>query len=160
MRGTRRRRELILETVAAERVETQEEMVAALARRGVVASQASVSRDIAALRLVKVEGRYAPPPAETPPENPLEARVATYLVSHAPAGDNLVVLKTPPGEAPGVGLAFDRLQLPGVVGTVAGDDTILVAVRDAKAQRAVQRRLDALVHSRVMPGPSSGDQSR
>jgi len=91
------------------------------------------------------DGRYGPPPAEAPVANPLEMRIAAYLLSHAPAGDHLIVLKTPPGEAPGVALALDRLDLPGVVGTVAGDDTIFVAVAGRPALRAVQRRLDALM---------------
>jgi transcriptional regulator of arginine metabolism len=147
--GVRRRRELILAIVAGERVETQEELVAALEVRGVTASQASVSRDVTALRLVKVDGHYAPPPTDAPAENPLEARISAYLLGHAPAGDNLVVLKTPPGESPGVALALDRLDLPGVVGTVAGDDTIFVAVRDLSARRAVRRRLDALMRGAV-----------
>jgi len=143
--GARRRRELILAIVAGERIETQEELVAALEARGVTVSQASVSRDVSALHLVKVDGRYAPPPTEVPVENPLEARIAAYLIGHEPAGDNLVVLKTPPGEAPGVALALDRLDLPGVVGTVAGDDTIFVAVRDLSMRRAVRHRLDGLM---------------
>ncbi len=145
MSSVGRRRELILAIVAGERVETQEELVAALEARGMTASQASVSRDVTALRLVKVDGRYAPPSTDTPAENPLEARISAYLLSHAPAGDNLVVLKTPPGESPGVALALDRLALPGVVGTVAGDDTIFVAVHDLTARRAVRRRLDGLL---------------
>lgn len=147
MTGARRRRELILEIVTGERVETQDELVAALARRGIAASQSSVSRDVTALRLVKVDGRYASPSPATPVDNPLEARIAAYLLSHAPAGEHLIVLKTPPGEAPGVALALDRLDLPGVVGTVAGDDTIFVAVPDLAARRVVQRRLDKLIHS-------------
>jgi transcriptional regulator of arginine metabolism len=148
MSGVRRRRELILAILAGERIETQEELVAALEARGVAASQASVSRDVSALHLVKVDGRYAPPAAEAPVENPLEARISAYLLGHEPAGDNMVVLKTPPGEAPGVALALDRLDLLGVVGTVAGDDTILVAVRDLTARRAVRRRLDGLMRAR------------
>ncbi len=149
MSSVGRRRELILAIVAGERVETQEELVAALEVRGVTASQASVSRDVTALHLVKVDGRYAPPPTDLPVDNPLEARISAYLIGHAAAGDNMVVLKTPPGEAPGVALALDRLALPGVVGTVAGDDTIFVAVRDLKARRAVGRRLDRLMRGAV-----------
>ena len=147
MSGTRRRRELIREILASERVETQEALVGALEQRGVAASQASVSRDVKALRLMKVEGRYAPPSAESTADNPLETRIAAYLLSHAPAGEHLLVLKTPPGEAPGVALALDRLDLPGVVGTVAGDDTIFVAVPDLAARRAVQRALNKLMGS-------------
>ncbi len=141
---SRRRRELILALVASRRVETQDELAAALAEKGLAASQASVSRDVAALGLVKVDGRYAPPPPEAPSGDPREARVAAYLLGIAPAGDHLLVLKTPPGEAPGVALAVDSLDLAGVVGTVAGDDTIFVAVSGARARDAVTRRLAAL----------------
>ena len=149
MSGVRRRRELILAILAGERIETQEELVAALENRGITASQASVSRDVSALHLVKVDGRYAPPPAGALVANPLEERISAYLIGHAPAGDNMIVLKTPPGEAPGVALALDRLDLPGVVGTVAGDDTILVAVRELTALRAVRRRLDGIMRGAV-----------
>lgn len=140
----RRRRELVLALVASRRIETQEELVEALRERGVAASQASVSRDVAALGLVKVDGRYAPPPPEVPTGDPREARVAAYLLAVASAGDHLLVLRTPPGEAPGVALAVDGLDLAGVVGTVAGDDTILVAVAGRKARESVSRRLLAL----------------
>ena len=103
MRTVRRRRELILGLIATRRVETQEELVEALHAAGAVASQASVSRDIQALGLVKIGGQWALP---APPEhgrNPAEERLRSYLLEAAPAGPYLLVLKTPPGEAPGVG---------------------------------------------------------
>ena len=65
----------------------------------------------------------------------------------APAGDHLLVLKTPPGEAQGVALALDGLERDGVVGTVAGDDTIFVAVVDAAAGQAVAAWLNSLILS-------------
>jgi len=141
VRSARRRRELIRGIIATRRVETQAELVAALQAAGAEASQASVSRDIQALGLVKIGGAWALP---APPEhgaNPAEERIRAYLLGIAPAGPNLLVLKTPPGEAPGVALAFDRLDLPGAVGSVAGDDTILVAVAGAGANRRIARRL-------------------
>ncbi len=67
------------------------------------------------------------------------------MVSVASAGDHLLVLKTPPGEAQGVALALDRLEPDGVVGTVAGDDTIFVAVIDAKTGHEVADRLLVLI---------------
>lgn len=145
MSAVRKRREMVLALVASLRIETQDDLVEALRERGFEASQASVSRDIAALGLVKASGRWTAPPAESPPDNPLEQRVAEWLVAVAPAGDNLIVLKTPPGEAPGVGLALDRLALDGVVGTVAGDDTIFAAVTGAGACRRVTRHLRGLM---------------
>ena len=150
MRSVRRRRELILKVIANGAVETQDELVAALRRQRVEASQASVSRDIAALGLVKAGGRYALPPPARPVRNPMEARSSEFLLSVSRAGDNLLVLKTPPGEASGTALAIDSLALPGVVGTVAGDDTILVALEGRNARDVTTRRLTALM------GPRSG----
>lgn len=139
------RRRMILEAITDRRIETQEQMVAALAKRGIEASQASVSRDIKALRLVKDDGRWTVPPQESAAGNPIEERIAGRLVSVAPAGDHLLVLKTPPGEAGGVALALDDLQPEGVVGTVAGDDTIFVATVDADAGYRFAARLKTLI---------------
>lgn len=140
-----RRRETILDAIAHRRIETQTQMVEALAEHGIEASQASVSRDIAALRLVKVDGRWAAPPRELVTANPLEERIAGRLSSVAAAGEHLLVLRTPAGEAQGVALALDRLEPDGVVGTVAGDDTIFVAVVDAEAGRSVIEWLQSLI---------------
>jgi transcriptional regulator of arginine metabolism len=140
----RRRREALLALVTARRLEPQDDLVAALAAHGIAASQASVSRDIAALGLVKVGGRWALPTSDAVPAEPLERRIAAYLLTVAPVGEHLLVLKTPAGEAPGVALAIDRLDLAGVVGTVAGDDTIFVAVADAAAGRRLRQRFEQL----------------
>jgi len=139
------RRRMILEAIVESRIETQEQMVAALAKRGIEASQASVSRDITALRLVKADGRWTAPTRELSAANPLEERIAGRLRSVAPAGDHLLVLKTPPGEAQGVALALDGLERGGVVGTLAGDDTIFVAVIDATAGLEVGDWLESLI---------------
>jgi transcriptional regulator of arginine metabolism len=145
MASTERRREALLSLIGSRVVATQEELVSALRSMGVTASQASVSRDVAALGLVKAGGRYVLPPPTRAPENPLEERVSEFLLSVTPAGENLVVLKTPPGEASGVALALDRLALAGVVGTVAGDDTIFAAVEGRRSGAAVLRTLRALL---------------
>lgn len=139
------RRRVILEAIANQRIETQEQMVAALSERGIEASQASVSRDITALRLVKADGRWTAPPRDLPTANPYEERIAGRLDSVSPAGENLLVLKTPAGEAQGVALALDHLSLGGVVGTIAGDDTIFVAVVDTGAGAEVAVRLRSLI---------------
>jgi transcriptional regulator of arginine metabolism len=142
--SVRRRRERILALVAGGELGTQEELVEALRREGIEASQASVSRDIAALGLVKAGGRYAVRPSAKPARNPLEERVREFLIAIAPAGDHLLVLKTPPGEASALGYAIDGLDLPGVVGSVAGDDTVFVALDGRGAAAALQRRLRAI----------------
>lgn len=145
MSSAERRREAIVALVASRPLATQDDLVAALAELGLEASQASVSRDIAALGLVKVGGLWALPPREAPSADPREERIAAYLLSVAAAGDHLLVLKTPPGEAPGVALALDRLAFDGVVGTVAGDDTILVALTDRATGRRVADHLNGLL---------------
>jgi len=152
----RRRRELILGIIATRRVETQEELVDALRESGADASQASVSRDIRALGLVKVGGAWARPVPAEHGRNPAEERIRSYLLEVLPAGPNLLVLKTPPGEAPGVALAVDHLDLRGAVGTVAGDDTILLAVAGAGAGRHVARRLQEIRGRALSPRSRSG----
>lgn len=143
MSTDRRKRHLkILELISTQALRTQEEVAAALASEGWSVTQSSVSRDIAALRLVKVNGVYRRPQVVARPvDDPDLRRIAEALIGVDTAGDALVVLRTPPGEASPVGAALDRLSWAGVVGTIAGDDTIFVAVRDAAAQRAVLREL-------------------
>ena len=136
---------MILSAIAESRIETQEQMVTALAERGIEASQASVSRDITALRLVKADGRWTAPPRAYSAANPFEERIAGRLRSVAPAGDHLLVLKTPPGEAQGVALALDDLEREGVVGTLAGDDTIFVAVVGVDAGSEIAEWLGSLI---------------
>jgi len=139
------RRRVILEEIANRRIETQEQLVTALRERGIEASQASVSRDITALRLVKADGRWTAPTRGLPTTNRFEERITGRLLSVAAAGDHLLVLKTPPGEAQGVALALDDLSPEGVVGTIAGDDTIFVAVIEAAAGLEVAGWLRSLI---------------
>lgn len=147
MKGDRRQRHLkILELISQYLIRTQEELADALAREGWEVTQSSVSRDIAALGLVKVDGVYRRPirtagRAATPDE----ARIAEGVLMIEPAGDALIVLHTPPGEANRVGVALDRLAWPDLLGTIAGDDTIFVAVRHRAAQLRVVRELRRLV---------------
>ena len=143
--STAERRRAILEAISRRRIETQEQMVSALADLGFEVSQASVSRDIAALGLVKIEGRWTASPAESPAHLSSHRRIADGLTSVAPAGDHLLVLRTPPGEAQGVALALDNLAPDGVVGTIAGDDTIFVATTDSTAGIAIADWLRTLI---------------
>jgi transcriptional regulator of arginine metabolism len=136
----RRARHLkILELISTRAVRTQEELAEALTALGWNVTQSSVSRDIAALRLIKVDGAYRKPPPRASPTDPDELRVADGVLTIDAAGDALVVLHTSPGEANHVAVALDRLAWPEVIGTIAGDDTIFLAVKDAAAQRRVLR---------------------
>jgi transcriptional regulator of arginine metabolism len=146
MTATRKQRLLrILELIATRRIQTQEELVSALAADGWEVTQSSVSRDVAALGLVKVDGAYQrPPPDALRGVDPDELRIREGVLAAEPAGDALVVLRTPPGEANRVAVAMDRMRWPDVVGTIAGDDTIFVATRDGRGQRSVLRRVHGM----------------
>jgi transcriptional regulator of arginine metabolism len=146
LEGREARRRAILEAVAAEALRTQHDIVRALERRGIHATQVSVSRDIVELGLVKAGGCWRhSPSATTDPELPLRAWVRRAEA----AGPNLVVVQCEAGTAPAVGQALDRAVLAGVVGTVAGDDTLFLATASARASAGVLRYLRA----RIQPVP-------
>jgi transcriptional regulator of arginine metabolism len=149
MTSDRRKRHLkILELVSTRAIHTQEELAEALATEGWAVTQSSVSRDITALRLVKVDGAYRRPPRGSVSQDPNEHRIAEGVLTCEPAGDALIVLHTPPGEANRVAVALDRLAWPDIVGTIAGDDTIFLAVQGTAAQRRVVREVRRLVSPR------------
>ena len=129
----RRRQQRILEIISARRVATQQELVEELARHGIAATQSSVSRDIDELELTKVDGHY------TTRERAVRANWPVESIETA--GDNLIVIKTEVGQAQPAALAIDRARIEEVVGTVAGDDTIMVAVKNGAAQRVAVRRI-------------------
>ena len=147
MTGDRRQRHLkILELISTHAIRTQDDLADALAREGWDVTQSSVSRDIAALHLVKVDGVYQRPArAQRLRVDPDEQRIAEGVLTIEPAGDALLVLHTPPGEANRVGAALDRLAWPEVLGNISGDDTILVALRNAVGQRRVLQTIRRLV---------------
>lgn len=137
------RRRLILAAIEKLAIRTQDDLVEALSRQDLEVSQASVSRDIAALGLIKIDGSYARRPARSVAvEDPLVRRVAEVMTSVQAAGSNMVVIKTVVGEASSLALAIDATGLPSVVGTVAGDDTIFVATKNLQATRALVRRFE------------------
>ena len=145
MTADRRKRHLkILELISTRAIRTQEELAEALAAEGWDVTQSSVSRDITALRLIKANGVYRRASPAATPADPDERRIADGVLTIEPAGEALVVLHTPPGEANRVAVALDRLAWPEVVGTIAGDDTIFLALKDAPAQRRVMRELTKL----------------
>lgn len=151
MKGDRRQRQLkILELISTHLIHTQEELADALAREGWEVTQSSVSRDVAALRLAKVDGAYQRPvPLPSPEASPDELRIVEGVLTVEVAGEALIVLHTPPGEANRVGVALDRLAWPDLLGTIAGDDTIFLAVRNRAAQQRVARELQRLLSESV-----------
>lgn len=128
----RNRQERILQIIATKQVATQQELARELARQGIDATQSSVSRDIVELGLTKLNGYYtAPQPALS----------GGPVVEIASAGDNLIVVKTDIGQAPSAALAIDRAKMEEIVGTIAGDDTIFIAVKSLEAQRLAIKKL-------------------
>ncbi|MGH9067186.1 MAG: arginine repressor [Acidimicrobiales bacterium] len=130
---------------------SQSQVVEALAAEGVVATQATVSRDLDELGAVKVrvpggETVYAIPELpkdQIAPEDHLR-RVMGEWVVEVGSSANLVVLRTPPGSAHVVASALDRAGLADVVGTVAGDDTVVVVVAEAVGGTTVAKRMSGL----------------
>ena len=129
----------ILKLIRTKRIGTQEEIAHELAKQGIAATQVTLSRDIRDLRLVKTREGYQEMAAEeTGPEFALLA--AEFLLDVLIA-QNLVILKTSPGHANSVAVSLDAERWPGVVGTIAGDDTILVITPDSATAEAVQEKL-------------------
>ena len=132
-------------------ISSQVQLVELLASEGVVATQATVSRDLEELGAVKVRlpggsTAYAVPEhaKERPvPEDHLRRVMGDFVVEVKYSG-NLVVLRTPPGSAHVVGSALDRASLPDVVGTVAGDDTVLVVCSEATGGEPIAAELAEL----------------
>lgn len=132
-------------------VTSQTQLVELLAADGVTATQATVSRDLEDLGAIKVrvrggESAYAVPELPSEQVAPADhlARVFGDWVVEVGCSANIVVLRTPPGSAHVVASALDRAGLDGVVGTVAGDDTIMVVVSDDTEGRDVARQFRAL----------------
>jgi transcriptional regulator of arginine metabolism len=144
MTADRRKRHLrILELITTRPIRTQEDLATALTADGWEVTQSSVSRDVAALGLVKVAGAYQRA-AQRVVADPDAQRIAEGVLTMERAGEALLVLHTPPGEANRVAVALDRQAWPDIAGTIAGDDTIFIAVRDSPAQTRVLRQLRKL----------------
>ena len=129
----RDRQQQILSLIRAKPIGTQEDLRALLERAGVPATQSSVSRDLEELGVVKHHGHYTLPRTNG---------VATRgLLSLDQAGDTLIIARTVPGLASAVAVEIDAAAITEIVGTIAGEDTIFIAVRDAKSQRAAIKEI-------------------
>ncbi len=143
------RQKKILEIVSSEDIETQEELMNALAREGYETTQATVSRDIRELKLRKVSmgvgGRvYRPSGLATDSAiGSMESykNILSSSVLSVDTAGNLVVVKTVSGMAMAVAAAIDSLRIDGVMGSIAGDDTIFVAVKDAGHTAGVSKEI-------------------
>ena len=146
-----RRQSAILDVLQHQPVRSQEQLRQRLASRGFDVTQATLSRDIKELGLLKrsSDGAYQPAGAPAAPGataiGALGRALTEFLVNIEPV-QQLVVLKTGAGQAQLLGLAIDRAQLDEVAGTLAGDDTILIIARDPKSADAVVKKLRDLAH--------------
>ncbi|WP_323791265.1 arginine repressor [Nocardioides sp.] len=160
------RHQRIIELVTHHEVHSQTELADLLATEGLRVTQATLSRDLVELDALKVRSAsgslvYAVPgeggdrrltsPGETAAALNRLGRLCGELLVSADASANLVVLRTPPGAAQFLGSAFDKAELPDVLGTIAGDDTVLVIGRDPAGGDALARRILALAASSPAP---------
>ena len=129
----------ILKLVRSKQIYTQDELAQELKAVGIVATQVTLSRDLRDLRLVKTQEGYQEIPAdETTPQ--LETLARDFL-RDVRGAQNLLVLKTDPGYASPIAVALDNEDWDDIVGTIAGDDTVLVVAQDSKTAESVRQRL-------------------
>ncbi len=153
------RHQLIVDLLGGHEVRSQPELLDLLAEQGMQVTQATLSRDLVELDAVRVRSSsgalvYAVPaeggdrrpvaPGETAASGHRLGRLLAELLVSADASANLVVLRTPPGAAQFLASALDKVEYPEVLGTIAGDDTVLLIGRDPAGGDALARRLLAL----------------
>lgn len=144
------RQAMIIAIIKEQEIGTQEELGDALKAKGVIVTQATLSRDIKELGLIKIPTptgtyRYSLPQDKTPGDLLRRAqRMFADAVIAVDYAENDIVVKTTSGTAQGVAAALDDLDWPEVVGTVAGDDTILMVIRSKEAVFDILKRLNEL----------------
>ena len=137
------RQQLIVELAHDSPLPNQQELVKVLSRRGFPVTQATLSRDINELGLVRTPEGYTLPNGDAPTEPaPSVTRIVREFVREVRRAQNLLVIKTTSGSAQPVALAVDAEGWEEVVGTVAGDDTVLIIASDNKTARKLQTRLE------------------
>lgn len=147
-----RRQAAVVEILSREPIRSQEQLRLRLQQRGFDVTQATLSRDIKELGLVKraADGAYQAAPDDEPSALPSDAarlalqRALVDYLTGIQQSQQLLVLRTGPGEAQPLALAIDRARVNDVLGTIAGDDTVLVIARDARAARHVVRQFEGL----------------
>lgn len=140
----RLRHKAIVELVRTGEIASQEELLEGLQARKIEVSQSTLSRDIQELRLAKAAGVYTvaghDEVAKDPSESSLRRIIREFLEDIAVAG-NIVVVKTGYGHASTVSQAIDEAKLPEAVGSIAGENTVFIAVRSLRDARRIERRL-------------------
>ena len=144
------RQEKILAIIEAEPIETQEQLLSKLQEQGIESTQATISRDIKQLHLIKepVGGGYRYAVSAQKIKLNFAGRLQVILresILSADRAQNLVVVKMMPGLGPAAGSAFDGMEIPAIVGTVSGDDTVLVVLRDEQSAAEFCTELTAMI---------------
>ena len=143
------RRQAIIELIKSFDIATQEELTEKLTEKGFEVSQATISRDIKELNLIKVEGqnkrsKYAIIEDFSTKLTPQLINLFKQITLSIESANNLIVLKTISGNASAAGMAIDEIKLPQVLGTVAGDDTLLIITKTSADAEIVVKGLELL----------------
>lgn len=139
----------LAQLLSGKRFSSQEELAEALTRSGIEVTQATLSRDLRSLGVAKRSGGSGsswyelPGPSTEVFDARRQALDLTVFVNEVRVAQNLAVVKTPPGHAMAVGRAIDMLTVEELVGTVAGDDTVLCVLADTASAKRFKKQLDA-----------------
>ena len=133
------RQAAILKVIEEKKIARQEELAQFLEKRGFTVTQSSVSRDLLDLKIVKVQGFYTSVAQKSAAA--AAASAGFGLLSLETSGENLIVAKCEAGLASAVAVRIDAAKIEEIVGTIAGDDTIFIAVKDAKTQKSATRKI-------------------
>ncbi|MCB0308196.1 MAG: hypothetical protein KDD48_02400 [Bdellovibrionales bacterium] len=136
------RQNAILELIGSSAIDTQEALTDAIRKMGFECTQTTISRDISELQLTKIGGAYRR--FSDSPAKPIERVFANHVLDIVMAGPNLIVIKTNLGSAQVVAAELDQVKWKEVVGTVAGDDTIFVAIKGKHEQSILWKRMKRL----------------
>lgn len=144
------RHEKIIELIQEYDIDTQEELAARLNEAGFKVTQATVSRDIRALKLMKVAGkdgksRYAILTELSAELGDKYTRILQDTLTSLDVGQNMLVIRTVPGMAMGVAAALDALKWKEILGSIAGDDTVMCVARDAEQAEIVAEKLKGIL---------------
>ena len=143
----------IMSIISEKQIETQEELSECLRERGYIATQATISRDIRELKLVKISGGngkyiYALPISERSNISEKFRDLLTHTVEKLDRANNIVVVKTISGMAQGVAAAIDSMERADIVGSVAGDDTVIIVMRSNDGAQSLVDELAEVVGDR------------
>jgi transcriptional regulator of arginine metabolism len=156
---SRTRRLTVLARLLSERrFRDQDTLVRALAKEGLEVTQATLSRDLRSLGVGKRPGPDGQPAYELPTpaveafDRARQRLDLTAFVNAVDVAQNLAIVRTPPGHANGVGRAIDLAGIAGMLGSIAGDDTLLVIMKDAAHARRLKKHLDGLASAAGLDG--------